>query len=391
MRERRPGVWEIRVVVANDEVTGRSVQRSFTVHGDADVAQARCAELVERFGVDRRALFCTGARLDLAELLERFLAGNGHWRPATRSSNTSVARFLTTDPLGSTGLAAITPAVVEAAFSRWRRQGASAALVWGRWAVLRSALSWAVTQRFLRANPLDTMRAPPRPLPRKHLLPREVATLLRTADDQVTAAEQRLEVRPTGGHALEALFVAEQTRLLVRLAADTGARRGELATLRLSDLSGRVLTIERNLSLEILGPTKTGRNRRVTLGSTTAAMVVDHFASWSERVGPDGAVGDWIFAPDYRRLTNARADLLSHRFDRLRRAAGMPDAALHRLRHSVGTQLVADGKLLKAQARLGHRDPATTLRHYAHAVPLDDLDIADSIDDMLNGVGTGPG
>jgi integrase len=96
----------------------------------------------------------------------------------------------------------------------------------------------------------------------------------------------------------------------------------------------------------------------------------------SERVGPDGAVGDWIFAPDYRRLTNTRADLLSHRFDRLR--------------HSVGTQLVADGKLLKAQARLGHRGPATTLRHYAHAVPLDDLDFADSIDDMLNGVGTGP-
>ncbi len=86
-------------------------------------------------------------------------------------------------------------------------------------------------------------------------------------------------MRLTGGHAVEALFVAEQTRLLVRLAADTGARRGKLATLRLSDLSGRVLTIERNLSLEILGPTKTGRNRRVTLGSTTAAMVVDHFAS----------------------------------------------------------------------------------------------------------------
>ena len=48
----------------------------------------------------------------------------------------------------------------------------------------------------------------------------------------------------------------------------------------------------------------------------------------------------------------------------------------------------AAGHLLKAQARLGHRDPATTLRHYAHAAPLDDVDIADSIDDMLNGVGT---
>ncbi len=377
-------MWEIRVVVANDEVTGRSAQRSFTVHGDAEVAEARRRELVVRFGVHRSALFCAGARLDVAELLERFVAGNGHWRPATRSSNASVARFLATDPLGGVGLAAINPAVVESALSQWHRRGASAALVWGRWAVLRSALSWAVAQRLLRTNPLDVMRAPPRPAPRRHLLPAEVATLLRTADEQVAAADDQLRHRPHDAHAIEALFVAEQTRLLVRLAADTGARRGELATLRLSDLTGRVLTIERNLSLEVLGPTKTSRNRRLTLGATTAAMLVDHFHSWAQRVDPDAIVGDWVFAPDYRRVTNARADLLSHRFDRLRRAAGVPDAALHRLRHSVGTYLVGEGKLLKAQARLGHRDPATTLRHYAHAVPLDDLDVADAIDELLN-------
>ena len=61
-----------------------------------------------------------------------------------------------------------------------------------------------------------------------------------------------------------------------------------------------------------------------------------------------------------------------------------PQASLHRFRHSVATQLVGEGKILKAQARLGHRDPATTLRHYAHATPLDDLDIADEIDQRLN-------
>jgi integrase len=50
----------------------------------------------------------------------------------------------------------------------------------------------------------------------------------------------------------------------------------------------------------------------------------------------------------------------------------------------VATQLVGEGKILKAQARLGHRDPATTLRHYAHATPLDDVDVADHLDDLLN-------
>ena len=42
------------------------------------------------------------------------------------------------------------------------------------------------------------------------------------------------------------------------------------------------------------------------------------------------------------------------------------------LRHGVATYLVDDGKVLKAQARLGHRDPSTTLRQYSQAVPLDD-------------------
>lgn len=47
VRERSPGVWEIRVVVGFDIVRGRSVQRSFTVRGDAVFAEQRRRELVE--------------------------------------------------------------------------------------------------------------------------------------------------------------------------------------------------------------------------------------------------------------------------------------------------------------------------------------------------------
>jgi hypothetical protein len=41
------------------------------------------------------------------------------------------------------------------------------------------------------------------------------------------------------------------------------------------------------------------------------------------------------------------------------------------------------GELLQAQQRLGHRDPSTTLRNYAHAMPLEDESVADDIDQML--------
>jgi integrase len=303
MRERRPGVWEIRVVVANDLLTGRSVQRSFTVHADRELAEQHRRALVKRFGVDRSALYCEGARWSIAELLERFIDAEHQWRPATRSSHTSVVRFLTRDPVGRVGVAALTPMVVDEAMARWRATGGSAALVWGRWAVLHSCLSWSAAQGMVRSNPILGMRAPMRPTPRKHLLPAEVTKLLQTAAEHVHIAEAALATDPHNRVRWEGLVVAEQTRLLVRVAADTAARRGELATLRLSDLDDRVLTIERNLSLEVFGPTKTGRSRRMTIGTNRAAMIRTHFEAWERRAGSEAVQGDWVFAPDFPAVT----------------------------------------------------------------------------------------
>ena len=57
-----------------------------------------------------------------------------------------------------------------------------------------------------------------------------------------------------------AAYRAEQVWLLARLAADTGARRGELAALKIGDLPGRVLHIARAASMEQMGPTNTRRS-----------------------------------------------------------------------------------------------------------------------------------
>ena len=93
------------------------------------------------------------------------------------------------------------------------------------------------------------------------------------AGDAVASAEDAFSRQPGSAVGARRLFAAEQSLLLVRMAADCGARRGELAVLRLSDLDGRVLTIERSLGAGVLGSTKSGRTRRVTLGSGTAGMI----------------------------------------------------------------------------------------------------------------------
>ena len=142
-----------------------------------------------------------------------------------------------------------------------------------------------------------------------------------------------------------------------------------------------VLTIQRSLSAGVLGSTKSGRTRRVTLGSGTAEMIRRHFRARAARAVPEQ---DWLFSPSPRRSAHLTAGALSRRLACLGPAYGVEHAALHRLRHGVATYLVDQGLLLKAQARLGHRDPATTLRHYSHAAPLDDADVADQLDGLLN-------
>ena len=174
---------------------------------------------------------------------------------------------------------------------------------------------------------------------------------------------------------------AEQVLLLTRLAADSGARRGELAALQLTDLDGDVLTIARAASSEVVGPTKSGRIRRLTLGPTTATMWRASVDRWRQRCDED-TFGPWVFsaAPDHgTRLTTS---CLGHWFSVLCEQAGHPDVTLHRLRHTVATTLVSRGDLLQAQYRLGHRDAATTLRIYSHVLPLTDADAAATLDQL---------
>lgn len=275
-------------MVGFDPVRGRSVQRSSTVHGDAEYAQRRRRELVDGYGVTRVEFTTAGARLTVGELLERFFEAPHLWKPATVVSHRPVIHALLADPLAQRRLAVFTPGDVRAAICRWQVSGVSVPTVSARWLVLRSALSWAVGENILRVNPLAGVKGPPRPTPRLHHTIAEVRLMLRTAEATVEQIGAELSAAPASAQCRRRLFTAEQTLLLVRLAADSGARRGELAALRHSDLDGRILSIERGLSRGVLGSTKTSRNRRMTLGATTAGLIENHFACWEQRVEVEG-------------------------------------------------------------------------------------------------------
>jgi integrase len=375
LRERRPGVFELRIAIGTDPTSHRTRQVSHSVQGTREQAEALLARLAATGCAGRP----TGPVITVGELLGQWLEADHPWKPSTLVGYRSNARFLSSDTLADRRAEQLLPADVRAAVRRWRDAGASDAVVAGRFRTLRAALGWAYTERILDQHPLRAMRGPGRAIPRRPLGDADVRALIGTAEHALLEA-----LANDRGTRRDQLLVhrRELHLLLVRLAADSGARRGELAALRIGDLDGRVLHIDRADSAGQLTSPKSGHGRTLTLGSSTAALWHGLAAGWERRLA--GELGPWLFSHRLDHEDRLGATTLGHRFAELRTAAQVPDASLHRLRHNVASFLVARGQILQAQARLGHADAATTLREYAYALPLTDEPVADALDRHLN-------
>jgi integrase len=369
-------VWEVRVALGPDPVSGVSRRRSITIHGDEAVAEEARRHFAEEADRLRTRLgLCPG--VTVGELLTVWLGSDHGWRPSTVSGYRSIVRFLAHDWIAGRRAVEVSPVVVRAACTAWREAGRAQPTVAGWVRCLRSAFGWAHTEGILDHNPLDGMRGPAQPGVRLHAPVDEVRAVLTKAENDVAAAG--VGGRAPAGSAR--LHKAEQVLLLARLVADSGARRGELAALQIGDLDDDVLTITRATSNEIVGATKTGRTRRLTLGRTTAGLWRSTVQTWRGRAGP-GRFGPWLFSSRPDHTTRLTTSCAGHWFTELTASAGHADITLHRLRHSVATILVGRGDLLQAQHRLGHRDASTTLRIYAHAMPLTDADAAEALDSL---------
>jgi integrase len=149
---------------------------------------------------------------------------------------------------------------------------------------------------------------------------------------------------------------------LLRIAAYTGLRRGELVALRWHDVrwSERVLVVERALSGDVEGTTKSGRVRYVPLGDQ-ALGALDRLSRRLNFTSAD----DYVFAT----VAGDRPDpsALRRRFIAARDAAALPPLRFHDLRHTAGTLLTRVLDPVTVRDVLGHADLKTTER-YLHAV-----------------------
>lgn len=203
---------------------------------------------------------------------------------------------------------------------------------------------------------------------------------------------------PTAAQVHQLIATAEESdpllAVVIFVAADTGARRGELCGLRWPDLDleAATLTIRRAV-IPVAGgtqekDTKTHQRRTVALWPTTVEAVARHRQNVLQgaRLARVEVQADaYMFSREPDGSTPLHPDMVSYGFGLIRRKAKIK-ARFHDLRHFVGTELVSRGVPITAVSRrLGHRHASTTTDIYArHSTVEADRQASQVIGELLS-------
>lgn len=342
LREKRPGLWEVRVFAGRD-ASGIPVQLSKTVRGSKRDAQRLAAQLTLRPSP-------TAGRRTVAELLDDYVKHKTPtWAIQTRADHRGRVKKILDDPISKMAVARVSVRDIDAWVLRMRQAKVGAGALQNRYAFLRGAFEQAVRWEWITHNAV--MAAKPKvrkPAPREAMTPGEVQAVLVAA-------------RPLG----------PAVELALRIAAAAGARRAEIASLRWENFRDGGVLIDHQITPDrskaaddperyVYGPTKTVNSRLVSLDDRTLRMVAE-LRLQRQVVTP------WVFGVDER---TPAPDRIGWWWTRARALSGIDTKwRLHDLRHFSATQSIASGHDVRTVAsRLGHSDASMTMRVYAHAV-----------------------
>ena len=375
MRQRGPDSWELRVHGGRDASSGRKLYVTRTVRGgkrDAGRALARLVTEVEQGTM-------AGRGGNLGELCERwFEASSPSWSPTVADGYRRLLDRHVLPAFGHVPLRRLHTSDLDAWYARLRAAGGvnggplAPNSVQRIHAVVRRALNQGVRWGWIAVNPA-TAASPPRVLRSTVTVPStETVAALIEAAARVNAA----------------------LPVFLRLAAVTGARRGELCALRWRhiDLDSATLHIEGAIvqvhGVVIEKDTKTHAERRLTLDARTVDILWAHRA-WVESIL---AVGDvtldeqaFVFSHEPTGTSPWRPNYATLAFGRLARERGLVGVRLHDLRHFSATTMLVNGVDVRtASGRLGHANASTTLDVYSHFVKVADERAAAAVADALD-------
>jgi integrase len=206
----------------------------------------------------------------------------------------------------------------------------------------------------------------------------------------VTAEDIRCAVRV----ASEKYGPAPRMVSAIWVAYTTGAREGEIAALRWSDLDldRGILRIERAIG-EANGATyeketKTGDRRVLSIDATLIDLLRGLRAdqeAFAQLVGVELVADPYIVSDEPQGLKPLAPSTISHRWRVVRNACqGVSGVRFHDIRHTHVSELLAAGVDVRTVAgRVGHSSSRMTLDRYAHVLPAADQAAAAVIGGLL--------
>lgn len=329
----------------------------------------------------KNGMICTQQNLTLAKFIPQYLEMTKETlSPTTYEFYTSVINRCILPALGNHKIADIKPVHVQAFVSQLNgmksqtphaNKAISPNTVKRYLCVLQSIFRLAVKLGILSENPASavklTLKKPVKP---------EIDIFTKQEAAEMLAA---LENEPL------------QFQVLIQLAIMTGARRGELAALKFSDIdkeSGKI-TIER-AAVKLKGkspetkPPKDYEIRTVTV-SPECIQLIERLEQEkcfeAVRLSSQWVGGEWLFTQWNGEMMNPQTP--TKQFSKFLARNGFRHRKFHSLRHTSATLLLYGGVSLKqVQGRLGHGDIETTNK-YLHCLSEADEEAADVLQSML--------
>jgi integrase len=354
--------WEIRF-----SVDGSSVSRMF--RGSAKEAARERRRLLKAAEEGR----FRHRDKTLAMLLEAWLnQAQRKLSPTTIRSYRSYLDNRVIPALGSVPLHKLTTAELDGFYMDLEDAGLAPRSVHQCHSIIRRALRQGRIWGWVHDDPASLATLPR--VPESELSPPNVAEVLRLFE--------------------EAAKLDPLMAVLIYVAADTGARRGELCGLRWLDLDAAEGTLMVARAVVDLHPgqtkvkdTKSHQRRRVALWPPT----IKALALWHQEVLQEARLARVEPCPDpfmFSREPDGSTPLFPWRvtksFHAIRDAAGVT-CRFHDLRHFVGTELHARNVPLAAiSRRLGHRLVSTTSDIYAHTTDEADRRASQVMGELLN-------
>jgi len=376
IRQRKNGSWELRVSVGRDALTGKYLYVSRTATGGKRDAQRALGQLIVELGETRGVV---ASRITVTELVEKHLE-RFEGSPSTLRGYQQVLDAYIRPTIGNLPITEVGPAILDEFYERLGAERQLApATVRRVHAVMRGAFARAVKWKWIASNPARD--ASPPTVRRKDInLPTSA---------QIAAAVTEADRRdPTFG-------------VFVRLAAATGARRGELCALRWRAINfdtGSVFIEHAAITTAgggvLIKDTKNHSRRRVLIDPATTGALKAHLGAMTARAQDAGtklAADAFVFSHDDDGANPWYVDNITHNWDRVRKAVGLDGVRLHDLRHFQATMLLQAGvPVPNVSKRIGHRDSATTLNVYSHFIEETDAESARVMARVLDGEPAAP-